>query len=220
MREDICTIPVSDVFEVKDGCPICRMYSMLQQRAVDYITGSAMMEPDVRLITNEKGFCPKHLYKMVKEKSGLSLALMLQTHFEELEEKIFKNGIGDSKKCSDSLSSCFLCEKINWGMERMIETIYITFEKDKDFRDMVSSQPTLCLPHYELLLRGIKKSSLKKYKFEFKTAISELTAKTLREVNNDLAHFCSMFDYRNRDADWGNSKTAIERALKLRGGEK
>ena len=52
MREDICTIPVSDVFEVNDGCPICRMYDMLQTRAVDYITGAAMMEPDVRLVTN------------------------------------------------------------------------------------------------------------------------------------------------------------------------
>ena len=31
MREDICTIPVSDVFEVNDGCPICRMYDMLEK---------------------------------------------------------------------------------------------------------------------------------------------------------------------------------------------
>jgi len=73
MREDICTIPVSDVFEVNDGCPICRMYDMLQTRAVDYITGAAMMEPDVRVVTNKKGFCGTHLYKMVRKKAVFRL---------------------------------------------------------------------------------------------------------------------------------------------------
>ncbi len=29
MREDICSIPVNEVFEPKDGCPFCRMRDML-----------------------------------------------------------------------------------------------------------------------------------------------------------------------------------------------
>lgn len=219
MREDICTIPVTDVFEVKDGCPICRMYSILEGRAIDYITGAAMMEPDVRTVTNKKGFCGDHLYKLVRQKSGLSLALMLQTHLDDLEYSLFEKGDKDGKACADRLSTCFLCEKINWVMDHMVETIYVTFEKDKDFRDMFSSQPTFCLPHYSMLLNGIKKSALKKYSHEFRTALKEITHNSLSEVNNDLKHFCSMFDYRNRGGDWGNSKTAIERTLKLRAGE-
>ena len=70
-----------------------------------------------------------------------------------------------------------------------------------------------------MLLNGIKKSALKKYSHEFRTALKEITHNSLSEVNNDLKHFCSMFDYRNRGGDWGNSKTAIERTLKLRAGE-
>ena len=219
MREDICTIPVSDVFEVKDGCPICRMYGMLEQRAVDYITGAAMMEPDVRTVTNKKGFCGSHLYKMVKEKSGLSLALMLQTHLDDLGDDLFGKGDKDGKICASRLSTCFLCEKINWGMDRMIETIYITFEKDKDFRDMFSSQPTFCLPHYQLLITRAKKSGLKRYSSEFREILKDITKRQLDEVNSDLLHFCSMFDYRNRGGDWGNSKTAIARTLELRAGK-
>ena len=219
MREDICTIPISDVFEVKEGCPICRMYSMLEKRAIDYITGAAMMEPDVRTVTNKKGFCGSHLYKMVKDKSGLSLALMLQTHLDDLEDSLFAGSDKDGKIATERLSSCFLCEKINWGMDRMIETIYITFENDKDFRDMFSSQPTFCLPHYELLLTGIKKSRLKKYSSEFRSVLKDITKKQLDEINSDLKHFCSMFDYRNRGGDWGNSKTAIRRTLIFRAGE-
>jgi len=218
MREDICTIPVSDVFVEKDGCPICRMYSMLEKRAIDYITGAAMMEPDVRMVTNKKGFCGNHLYKMVKDKSGLSLALMLQTHLDELEENLFEKGDKDGKIATDRLSSCFLCEKINWGMDRMIETIYITFENDKDFRSMFEAQPTFCLPHYQLLLTGVKKSRLKKYSSEFRDVLKRITKNQLQEINEDLKHFCSMFDYRNRDGDWGNSKTAIQRTLSFRKG--
>ena len=30
MREDICSIPIHDVFEPRDGCPICRMRDMLK----------------------------------------------------------------------------------------------------------------------------------------------------------------------------------------------
>lgn len=37
MREDICTIPVSEVFEPKDGCPICRMRDTVETRMVEYI---------------------------------------------------------------------------------------------------------------------------------------------------------------------------------------
>ena len=218
MREDICTIPVSDVFIEKDGCPICRMYGMLEKRAIDYITGAAMMEPDVRMVTNKKGFCGNHLYKMVKDKSGLSLALMLQTHLDELEENLFEKGDKDGKIATDRLSSCFLCEKINWGMDRMIETIYITFENDKDFRSMFEAQPTFCLPHYQLLLTGVKKSRLKKYSSEFRDVLKRITKNQLQEINEDLKHFCSLFDYRNRDGDWGNSKTAIQRTLSFRKG--
>ncbi|MBO5020468.1 MAG: hypothetical protein J6D52_07375, partial [Clostridia bacterium] len=169
-------------------------------------------------VTNKKGFCGNHLYKMVKDKSGLSLALMLQTHLDELEENLFEKGDKDGKIATDRLSSCFLCEKINWGMDRMIETIYITFENDKDFRSMFEAQPTFCLPHYQLLLTGVKKSRLKKYSSEFRDVLKRITKNQLQEINEDLKHFCSMFDYRNRDGDWGNSKTAIQRTLSFRKG--
>ena len=58
MREDICSIPVNDVFLPKEGCPFCRMRDMLEDRMATYITGAAMMEPDVRVETNRLGFAP------------------------------------------------------------------------------------------------------------------------------------------------------------------
>lgn len=221
MRDDICTIPISEVFETLDGCPICRMHNMLEKRAIDYITGAAMMEPDVRVVTNKKGFCPEHIEKLANRKSGLSLALMLQTHLDELGYELFSKPDKDGKIATERLSTCFLCEKINWGMEHMIDTLFVTFEKDKEFREIFSAQPKFCLPHYKMLLTKSKKSGLKKYSYEFKTALKEITKKNLDELSKDLKHFCSMFDYRNAGSDnWGNSKTAIERTVNFRAGER
>ena len=56
MQETICTIPINDIFAETDGCPICRMYKMIEKQYVEYITGAAMMAPDVRVETNKKGF--------------------------------------------------------------------------------------------------------------------------------------------------------------------
>ena len=40
-----------------------------------------------------------------------------------------------------------------------------------------------------------------------------LSLSYLQTVESDVTHFCRMFEYRNKDGDWGNSKDAIERAI-------
>ena len=87
MRESIYTIPLNDIFEVEDGCPLCRMRRLLENRCVEYIMGAAMMEPDVRIETNRYGFCQEHFSVMLKQKNRLSLALMIETHLDELIDR-------------------------------------------------------------------------------------------------------------------------------------
>ena len=64
MRESILTIPVNEVFEPREGCPICRMRDTVEKHLLEYILGDAMMEPDVRILTNQKGFCARHYEKL------------------------------------------------------------------------------------------------------------------------------------------------------------
>ena len=64
MKENICTIPINDIFRPKDGCPLCRMEKMLEEQYIEIITGDAMMEPNIRIETNKKGFCGNHFDKM------------------------------------------------------------------------------------------------------------------------------------------------------------
>lgn len=224
MRESILTIPVSEIFEPRTGCPICRMRDMLEKRTVEYIMGAAMMEPDVRIETNRLGFCKTHFEQMRDCKNRLSLALMLQSHLQELQKNIFdrKTGLFESKtakqkKVSAVNNDCFVCSKIEWGMSRLMVTFFEMFQKEREFRQLFSEQESLCLPHYDLLV-GMAETSLdKKFHKEFIDSCTELTKKYLDSLEKDISHYCKMYDYRNtgKDADWGNSKDSIERAIKF-----
>ena len=75
----------------------------------------------------------------------------------------------------------------------------------------------LCLPHLERVLCAGADHLPKKVWLQFKEAALELARKPLKEVGEDVSHFCKMFDYRNagEGADWGNSRDSIERAIRL-----
>jgi uncharacterized membrane protein YheB (UPF0754 family) len=223
MRESILTIPVSEIFEPKCGCPICRMRDMLEDRCVEYIMGAAMMEPDVRIETNKMGFCKTHFDKMLKQKNRLSLALMLDTHLNEIDEKIInKKGLFESSKTKKQKLSavnndCFVCSKIEWGMQRLMVTVFELYQKEAEFVKLFNEQEMLCLNHYELLI-SLAQNNLPKAKVNsFVQDCDNLIRKYLSELKKDVAHYCKMYDYRNsgKDADWGNSKDSIERAIKF-----
>lgn len=228
MRDDICTIPVSEGFEEKDGCPICRMRAIAEKRVIDYIMGAAMMEPDVRLNTNELGFCSCHFDQMMKAGNRLSLALILDSHLQEIDKQIFADGKifkpSEKKTLYRAVrleETCFVCSKLNFGMANMIDTVYRVYESDKEFRALFSEQTELCLPHYRLLMQYIPEKMDSDIKKQFKSEAKRLAQGYLKELCGDVRHFCEMFDYHNNgdDADWGNSKDSIERAVAYLNGE-
>lgn len=223
MRESILTIPVSEIFEPKCGCPICRMRDMLEQRTIEYIMGAAMMEPDVRMETNRLGFCKTHFEQMRDCKNRLSLALMLQSHLQDIQKNIFnrknifEGKTAKQKKVSQINNDCFVCSKIEWGMSRLMVTFFEMFVKSREFRELFSEQEMLCMPHYDLLVSMSVDSIDKKYQKQFIESCGELVKKYLDILENDVSHYCKMYDYRNtgKNADWGNSKDSIERSIKF-----
>ena len=222
MRDSILTIPISEILEPKDGCPICRMRDMLEQRTVEYIMGAAMMEPDVRIETNRAGFCHIHFRQMMKQKNRLSLALMLQTHLASVDEqlfsrkKLFEPKNARKQKLSHINESCFVCEKVDWGMERLMRTFFEMYSHD-NIKKLLSEQEYICLPHYDLL-QSLAPVYLQKGELDsFVKQVSALTEKYIASLYEDVSHYCNMYDYRNtgKDADWGNSKDSIERAIRF-----
>lgn len=211
MRDDITSIPISEVFEPKDGCPVCRLRDMLEERSVTYITGAAMMEPDVRIETNKTGFCNLHYNKMLKSSKKLTIALILQSHLAQ----IAKDGISrvSDKKAAKDSKACFICNKLNRNMEQIVNNVCTLWEKEKEFRNLYSEQPFMCLEHSRMLVSSSDKVS-KKNRKEFIKITEKLCEDYLVELAGDLQHFCSMFDYRNNgEEEWGNSKDSVERTV-------
>lgn len=226
MMESICTIPLTEVLEEKDGCPLCRMRDMLERRVVEYITGPAMMEPEVRIRSNELGFCHTHLTQMLSVRNRLAVALTLETHLGEIEKKVFGEGKPAMLRPSTKKrryetarieETCFVCDRMEWGMSRMVDNLLDLIDSEPEMRQMFASQSMLCLPHYALLLERADNRLSKRTRGEFIDMLHRLAGGYLNELRGDVRHFCDMFDYRNNgeDADWGNSRDSLERACRF-----
>lgn len=196
MKESIYTIPISEVFEPRRGCPLCALQASLEERWVQYVTGAAMMEPDVRLRTNEEGFCAPHLAAMLEQRNRLSVALLLQTRLayalEHLEDK---PASGWGKKKPDP-SGCFVCGRIGGELERLARNIAVVWAREESFQALFAEQEFLCHPHFQLLsqaadsLRGTDR-------VRFRQATAELTRRGLADAKTNIDAFCRLFDHRS-----------------------
>lgn len=221
MKENICNIPINDLFRPKNGCPICRMEEMLEENYVEFIVGDAMMEPNIRLETNRKGFCHRHFSKMFKAGQKLPNALILESHLQEILEEILpkKAGSKPDKKSLEKIvnldKSCYVCDRIEKDIHHLLATVFVEYQKSEEFKFLYREQPFICLNHYALIMNDAmgKKGITSKNMSEFHKDTYDLTKKYLESLKSDITRFCSMFDYRNRGGDFGSSKDAIERSI-------
>ncbi len=232
--EQIYTIPVNEAFEQSAGeescgCPFCLMYSKLQENELELILGASMMEPDVRLKTNELGFCKEHYNMMFARSKRLPLALMLESHLDSVAKELSSGNMGslfvvkrgeNAAKRLDTLShSCYICDRIEYNFSRMIETAALLWQNDPAFRTKAQNAPYFCLPHYGRFIKAARERMQKKEFGEFYKTISELEMRYFDKLREDVSWFCKKFDYRYENEPWYDAKDAPERArLVLTGG--
>ena len=228
MEEKIYTIPVTQAFEKKDGCPFCRLRRELEDTERDLIMGASMMEPDIRIKTNELGFCRRHYDKMLEMNNRLSLALMLESHLGELSDKvaICKRSVfgkDNSQKAASEMkklnSSCYICERVDEKYFKMVLTAVLLWEKERSFRDLLSAQPYFCLPHASLFIEKAKIRLDKKTYPLFIEALDKVQSAYMQSLKEDVSWFCKKFDYRYDSEPWGNAKDSVERAVKFLEGD-
>lgn len=225
MKQDICTIPVNEIFDVKDGCPICRMRGELEKRSLEFIMGAAMMEPDVRHETNRLGFCPDHFSKMLKMGNRLSLALMLESHLMKIDEDVFehckqtvlrgpaKSAEESSRNASSIFKSCYVCDNLNRSMDQEMGTFFKMWTKNPEFRLNVATQPFYCLNDYAYLIEKGQKLLDKKRFPEFYDAMTKVTRAGLKTLTQDMTAFCKLYDFHNSGADAGSLRDSVKHAI-------
>lgn len=208
----------------KCGCPLCTVEHKLKTDELERILGAAMMEPDIRVKTNDQGFCGDHLEAMLSMSNKLSLALMLQTHLDTFSKKLYKDTVPLLKKSPEpkkqlsvlakKQNSCYLCTRINEFMNSTYAAFAYMYKLDREFEQKIREQPYFCVRHLQKLLEaGTGELSKEEYR-AFATAISEVCAEYAKTLSEDLAWFCKKFDYRYKDEDWKNSKDAVQRTVK------
>ncbi len=224
--EQIYTIPVNEAFEKSAadkscGCAFCTLYNKLENDELELILGASMMEPDVRIKTNKKGFCRTHYDMMFVRKNRLGMALTLESHLDELTKELKDGGLssGTGKKplarIDELENSCYVCERIDFNFGHMVETAVLLWQSDENFPPKLKDQPYFCLPHYKMVLKYAQQRLNKKQLKEFVGDCEAIQNKYIEELKGDVSWFCKKFDYRYDEEPWYNSKDSVERSIKF-----
>ena len=224
--EQIFTIPVNEEFDAcRDdpscGCPFCKLYRRLQRDELDIILGASMMEPDIRMKTNELGFCNKHFTMMLGRKRMLGMGLILESHLAEVKSKIVKRALFKDPSAPSMADitklngDCYVCSRIKRNLDAMISTAVYLYENEDEFREKFKVQPYFCLPHYTALVTYASKKMNKKLFREFFDTAEELEEKYITSLTGDVSWFCKKFDYRYDEEPWYNSKDSVQRSIKF-----
>ena len=238
MAEQLYTIPVNDAFDTDCECPLCLLARDLERDSIAFTMGPSYMEDDNREVTDKLGFCPKHIKMMYADKNKLGVALMLNTHMNKtiremkaLAEKdkpqaggllarktggLFSKQTEKSPLVSyiDNLeSTCFVCQRITPILDRYIHTIFHMWKKDPEFKEKLKNCKGFCTYHYGMLYEKAPEQLNQAQLDEFIPVLNDIYFENIQRVNSDVSWFIDKHDYRNKEADWGNSKDSIQRAI-------
>lgn len=242
MKEQLYTIPLNDAVNAADECPFCFIERSVEQDLLDFVlgSGSSYMEADIRELTDRAGFCRAHFKKMFDYGNTLGNAWILKTHYQKMNAEMHKT-FADFRPAKASLrdkfkkntesenaigvwirrkeASCYICAQFEDTFARYMDTFFYLWRQDEAFREKIRKGKGFCLPHFGDLCEASDTHLNAKEKDDFYGTLLPLMEENMKRLSEDVAWLVEKFDYRNKDADWKNSKDAIQRGMqKLKGG--
>ncbi len=232
MVESIYTIPLTEALDENCDCMFCYLEEKLEREQIEYALGAAMMEPDFRILSNEKGYCRHHIGMMARAKKALPLALVLDTHCDTVIKKLegvdfsakgglFKKEKSAAERLSDIVtgldSTCLVCERIDATMGKFTNTFWYLYNKEADFRGRFLESKGVCMHHFAKLLTALESVSGSKRE-AFARELYDLQMKVLRHEKEEVHGFTKQFDYRSDKGEWKVAKDAhLKCAARLSG---
>ena len=227
---------VHDAYREAGECPLCFLAESVEETYLRSFQHSRVMEPNVRVKTNDTGFCPIHYRKLYEGENKLGVGLMVHTHLQEKLPLIQsalesmrtgaaagRKGVGRLDQAAASLASlhdrCFICDLLRSDMDRYAFTILYLWKKDAEFLPTFRSSRGFCLPHF-LVVLGTAREMLRPDRLErwLDDCIPLMTA-SLQVLAEDLLSFTRLHHDANRSLGTESERTALARALqKLAGG--
>lgn len=242
MKETLYTIPLTDAFNAHDECPFCFVEREVERGLLDLVLGSSAsyMESDMREMTDKAGFCRAHFKKMFDYGNSLGNAWILKTHYIQMQKELeqqakmfapsktsFMNKLKKTDEGDNAISawvkekedSCYICTNFAKTYDRYLDTFFFMYKKDGEMQKMMEESKGFCLHHFGDVCRRAESELNDKQKAVFFPFVISQMQENLKRLGEDVAWLVEKYDYRNKDADWKNSRDAVQRGMqKLRGG--
>lgn len=242
MKEKLYEIPLNDAMDAGEECPFCFLERKTEQELMDFVLGScaSYMESDTRESTDKEGFCRTHQKKMFDYGNALGNGWILKTYYKKLVKEMkeefqgfapgktsFKDRLKGKSQNANSIHSwveekektCYICDRFSERYERYRATFFHLYKKDSAFREKLKAGKGFCLHHFGDLCQGADQYLSDGERKEFYPIIFNLMEQNMERISGDVDWFIEKFDYANKDADWKDSKDAVQRGMqKIRGG--
>ena len=100
-----------------------------------------------------------------------------------------------------------------------MDTFFYLYKNDDAFREKLKKSKGFCLHHFGDLCSHADSHLNDAEKKDFYPVVLHLMEENMERVSGDVDWLIEKFDYRNKDADWKNSKDAVQRGMqKIKGG--
>ena len=249
MKYELDTIPVWDALKADTECPLCLLERRSRTNALRYFLGPAVMVPEVRVQTNERGFAPPNLRLLSKDANKLGLALLTHTRLKTLRGKLShhskalaaeaarlaaKTGPAASLTNKSSLRDkvlelsnflrqqemgCLIDEKVANDVARYAFTLVSLWKDDAEFERAWSGGKGLCLHHAPAVLDMAADQLDGPRLGTFVVGFLDLQERNLARVEHDVLSFTQTFDSTHSHEITGRTEGALDRGLQKTAGE-
>ncbi|MDO4267895.1 MAG: DUF6062 family protein [Eubacteriales bacterium] len=114
---------------------------------------------------------------------------------------------------------CYICGRMDTVYRRVLDTFVYMLRNDQDFTELLMNSRGFCLHHFADVLSVCGGKLKPQEQTEWLPRLGELTGRNLDRIQEDVDWLIEKYDYRNKDADWKNSRDAVQRTMqKLTGG--
>ncbi len=240
MKYELETIPVWDAFKSECECPICKLNDKAEETYVKFFLGNSVMNPEMRVKVNKRGYCPDHFQKLLQKRSPHYLGLMTHTHFKEYREELIKkfktlNKVADTaskkmktplkdKKLNEAIETlnnlittkdeeCMICDRIEYTMKRYTFTIVYLWKKNPEFREYFAKSKGFCLPHQTLISTMATEILSGVEAGDFIKELIEVQEINLQRLEEEILYFTQKFSQENDDKPWNGTKDAHYRLI-------
>ncbi len=202
MSYNISTLNIWRTFNDNCVCPVCEIRKKTDAEISEMYLSEAVMEDAERHKVNKYGFCSNHYDLLFSGRNKLGLALQISTRIKTLNNllsdcKDVKKAQKYAEKLNQNISSCVICNTLEFNMKRYYETIARLYNDDEKFREVnFKSVKGFCVKDYINLVSYASKAGKSAQRF-----LSELYQKQVNSTNqllSDLNDFTMAFDYRNK----------------------